>query len=56
MRTTDVANTSAEKAFDLKVPFTPSNVRAGDLNEDGVPDLITSDQYSNEVGVILSNP
>lgn len=34
----------------------PSNVRAGDLNEDGVPDLLTSDQWSNEVGVILSNP
>ena len=34
----------------------PSNVRVGDLNEDGVPDLLTSDQLSNEVGVILSNP
>jgi len=35
---------------------TPSNVRAGDFNEDGVLDLVTSDQYSNEVGMLLSNP
>jgi hypothetical protein len=34
----------------------PSGIEAGDFNEDGVPDLAVSNQLSNNIGLILSDP
>lgn len=34
----------------------PSGIEAGDFNSDGVPDMVVSNQLSNTIGLILSNP
>ena len=34
----------------------PSGIKAGDFNSDGVPDMVVSNQLSNNIGLILSDP
>ena len=44
------------RRFDLNAGQTNTTLAVGDLNEDGVPDLVTAHRETNLVQVILSSP
>lgn len=55
-----IASGRGDGQFDYRATYStgslPSGIEAGDFNEDGVPDLAVSNQLSNSIGLILSDP